>query len=230
MAESLPSLVWGFRPDGACDYLSPQWRDYTGMSSADHVGFRWLEQVHDADRERVRQEWGAAVSSATALNTEFRIRSKDGAFRWFRTRSTPIFDEGGQVVKWYATSTDVDDLKEAALARERVSERLVAILEGIEEPFFAVDDNLVITQVNPAAERALERGREDLVGKHFSEAFPEAAASTLERQLGQGVRDRVARTFRADLEHAGRARRYDVRLHPHATGLALFLQPSEGDR
>jgi two-component system, chemotaxis family, CheB/CheR fusion protein len=228
MAESLPSLVWGFRPDGACDYLSLQWREYTGVSPADHLGFGWLEQVHDADRERVRQQWGAAVLSGTALNTEFRVRSRDGAFRWFRTRSAPIRDEGGRIVKWYATSTDVDDLKEAALARERVAERLTAILAGVGEPFLALDDDLVITEVNPAAERVLERQRDDLVGKHFSRAFPEAAASALERELGQGVRDRVTRTFRAELEHAGRARPYDVRLHPHATGLALFLRPCDG--
>ncbi len=50
----------------------------------------------------------------TALDTEFRIRGRDGEHRWFKTRSTPIRDAGGAVVKWYATSTDVDDLKRSA--------------------------------------------------------------------------------------------------------------------
>jgi two-component system CheB/CheR fusion protein len=228
MAESLPSLVWGFRPDGACDYLSRQWGAYTGVREVDHLGFAWLEQVHDADRGRVREEWTAAVQSGTALNTEFRLRSKDGSFRWFRTRSAPICDEAGQIVKWYATSTDVDDLKEAALARERVAERLTAILDGIREPFFALDHDLVVTHLNTAAERAFERQREDVLGRPFSDAFPEASASTFERELGRRLRDGVASTFPAELRRGGHAHGYQVRLHPHASGIAVFLRPTGG--
>jgi PAS domain S-box-containing protein len=228
MAESLPSLVWAFDPDGACDYLSRQWGEYSGVSEGDHLGFRWLEQVHEADRERVREEWRAALLSGTAMNTEFRLRAKDGVFRWFWTRSAPIRDENGEIVRWYATSTDVDDLKEAARTRERAAERLTAILDGIGEPFFALDYDLIVTNVNTAAERAFERRREDVLGRPFAEAFPEAAASALERELGKGVGDRVSTTFRADLEHAGRVSCFDVRLYPHATGMAVFLRICEG--
>jgi PAS domain S-box-containing protein len=131
-------------------------------------------------------------------------------------------------VTWYATSTDVHDLKEAALGRARTDEGLTAILDGIGEPLFTLDDGLVITHVNTAAERAFGRRREDVKGQRFSDAFPEAAASALERELDASVRDRVTRTFRADLGRGGRAGRYDVRLHPHATGLAIFLRPCEG--
>lgn len=228
MAESLPSLVWGFRPDGACDYLSRRWHDYTGVSEADHLGFAWLEQVHEADRERVREEWRASVLSGTDWNTEFRLRAKDGVFRWFRTRSVPIRNEDGKTARWYATSTDVDDLKEAARARERAADRLAAILDGIEEPFFALDDDLIVTHLNTAAERTFERSREEVLGKRFADAFPRAVGSTLERELGRHARDRITTSFRADFEHAGRVSRYDVRLHPHATGIAIFLRPGDG--
>ncbi len=114
MAESLPNLVWGCRPDGSCDYLSRQWVDYTGNPEKEQLGYGWLEQVHPEDRKRVREEWRTAVESGSALDAEFRIRGRDGEYRWFKTRSTPIRDAGGAVMKWYATSTDVDDLKRSA--------------------------------------------------------------------------------------------------------------------
>ena len=53
----------------------------------------------------------------TPLNTEFRIRGKEGISRWFKTRLVPIRDEGGLLVKWYGTCTDIDDLRQAAEAR-----------------------------------------------------------------------------------------------------------------
>ena len=111
MTDSLPALVWGARPDGACDYLSRQWLDYTGVGGSEHLGHGWLEQVHPDDRDRVRDAWRAALRTGTPLDTELRLRSSSGAYRWFKTRSVPIRDEQGSTVKWYGTHTDVDDLK-----------------------------------------------------------------------------------------------------------------------
>ena len=80
MAESLPALVWSARADGACDYVSRQWLEHTGVAESDQLGYGWLEQIHPDDRERVRDEWRAAVKAGTPLDTEFRICRKDGSF------------------------------------------------------------------------------------------------------------------------------------------------------
>ena len=114
MAEALPILVWGARPDGAFDYLSRQWVDYTGMPDTGQLSWGWLEQIHPDDRERVREAWRATIKQSANLEIEARIRSASGAYRWFQTRGSPIRDERGAIVKWYGTSTDVDDLKTAA--------------------------------------------------------------------------------------------------------------------
>jgi two-component system CheB/CheR fusion protein len=119
MADSLPVLVWGARAGGECDYLSRQWADYTGVPETEFLGFGWLEQVHPADRERVRDAWRAAVRSGAPFETELRIVGRSGASRWFRTRAVPIRDERGSITKWYGTHTDVDDLKRAESAAPR---------------------------------------------------------------------------------------------------------------
>jgi len=111
MAESLPNLVLGARPDGSCDYISRQWVEYTGIPDTDQLGSGWLDRVHPDDREHVGEEWRAAVRTGKRLDVEFRIRAASGEYRWFKTRSVPIRDAQGTILKWYGTSTDVDDLK-----------------------------------------------------------------------------------------------------------------------
>jgi two-component system CheB/CheR fusion protein len=220
MAESLPNLVWGARPDGSCDYLSRQWAEYTGISEGTQLGDGWLEQVHPDDRERVRDEWKAAVDTGEALDTELRLRSKSGDFRWFKARSAPIRDEHGDVVKWYGTHTDVDDLKHA-------TGRWASILDSFDEPFFALDGDLTVTSFNAAAERALARRREDLLGKRFLDAFPEAAGSVFDDRCREAIRERRAFSFEAPFERAPCEGWYSVRVCPHAHGIFVFFQRKE---
>ncbi len=116
MAEGFPDLVWSCRTDGSCDYLGPQWLQYTGVPISEQLGFGWLEQVHRDDRDRVREGWRAAVKTETRFDAEFRLRNGDGKYRWFKSRSLPIRDSAGAVVKWHGANVDVDDLKRAERA------------------------------------------------------------------------------------------------------------------
>jgi PAS domain S-box-containing protein len=111
MTDALPNLIWSFRPDGACEYVGPQWEMVTGSPTAAQLGYAWLEFVHLDDRERVRAAWAAALKVAGDFNVDFRIREKNGHYRWFQSRTLPIRNERGQIVKWYGSSTDIHALK-----------------------------------------------------------------------------------------------------------------------
>jgi PAS domain S-box-containing protein len=113
LAESLPHLVWTCRPDGYCDYLSPQWVEYTGLPAAEQLGSGWAEQLHPEDRERVQAEWAHATVSGDTYDLEFRIRRGNGAYRWFKTRAVPLRDAAGTIAKWFGSNTDIDDYKQA---------------------------------------------------------------------------------------------------------------------
>jgi PAS domain S-box-containing protein len=124
LIESLPQLVWTCRPDGECDYLSPQWTSYTGVPESAQLGFRWLNQLHHDDREPTRAAWNRAVAGGETFDVEYRIRGADGNYRWFKTRAAPLRSEEGEIVKWFGTSTDIEDQKRVeALLREN-EERL----------------------------------------------------------------------------------------------------------
>ncbi|MCW5889246.1 MAG: CHASE3 domain-containing protein [bacterium] len=117
LAESLPQMVWTCRSDGHCDYLSPQWRTYTGVQLAQQLGYGWLEAVHPDDRAPTMTRWRAAVATTTPFRVEHRLRRHDGTYRWMDARATPLGARDGET-RWFGTSTDVTELKEAEADRE----------------------------------------------------------------------------------------------------------------
>jgi PAS domain S-box-containing protein len=124
LTEALPQLVWAATPDGACDYFSTQWSEYTGVAETDLLGWRWMEVLHPDDREHTRQVWGDAVAGRRPYDVEYRIRTQDGAYGSFKTRGTPIRDSEGRIIKWFGTCTDISDQKRAEQALYRSEQEL----------------------------------------------------------------------------------------------------------
>jgi two-component system CheB/CheR fusion protein len=224
MAESLPNLVWGARPDGACDYLSQQWVGYTGISELEQIGYGWLEQVHPEERERVREQWRAAVRAGVPLDTDFRIRSKTGAFHRFKTRSVPIRDEAGRVVKWYGSCTDIDDLKLEPV--HEAGPRVAGVLGDVEDAFVTLDDRGVVVYANAAAERMFGRDHDSALGRDCREAFPAAAEIVFGDRLRSALRDGRAASFTTALGDP--EARLEVRVLPHAGGASLLCRRMSG--
>ncbi|GAB5560140.1 MAG: hypothetical protein SynsKO_17870 [Synoicihabitans sp.] len=136
MVNSLPVSVWTCAPDGECDYLSPQWLEYSGIPEEQQLGFGWLEVVHPEDRERINREWMAAADSGKNLSTEYRLKRYDGAYRWFRALASPLRDARGGITKWFGSSLDIHSLKESrdqlAESHERLEDLVAVRTEEIE--------------------------------------------------------------------------------------------------
>ena len=132
LIEGLPLLVWTTQPDGACDYLSPQWVAYTGIPESEQLGSGWLHQIHPEDRQRVTLAWQSALASVQPFDTEYRIRRHDGVYRWFQTRAVPLPAPEGVSAKWLGSSSDIHErkhLEETLRQRTAALERSNADLE-----------------------------------------------------------------------------------------------------
>ena len=124
LAEALPQLVWTSGPDGQRDYFSRQLLEYTGVPEEEQLGLAWLDKVvHPEDRERIRERWMASVKGQDEYDAELRIRRADGQYRWFKARGTPVRD-GGRIVRWFGTCTDITDIVEARETLTRSREEL----------------------------------------------------------------------------------------------------------
>lgn len=111
--ESLPQFIWACDRAGSCDYLSPQVARYTGAAEAGMLGFGWLEYLHPEDRAGVAEVWRQAVDSGAAYDTEYRLRRFDGSYRWFRAIAIPQRDAAGNILRWFGSTIDIDDLRRA---------------------------------------------------------------------------------------------------------------------
>ena len=130
LTEALPQLVWSATPDGACDYFSTQWTQHTGVPESDLLGWRWLATLHPDDREPTRRLWTDSVAGRGSYDVEYRVRRRDGVYRWFKTRGTPIRDSEGNVVKWFGTCTDIADLRQIEEALRASEERFRGTFEN----------------------------------------------------------------------------------------------------
>lgn len=122
LVEALPQLVWSATPDGACDYFSAQWTQYTGVAESELLGWRWMGVLHPDDRHSTRRVWTDSVAERHAYDVEYRVRRRDGVYRWFKTRGVPIRDSKGGIVNWFGSCTDITDAKhtEEALRHARL--------------------------------------------------------------------------------------------------------------
>src|SRR6267143_2070655 len=86
---------------------------YTGVPEAGLLGWRWMEVLHQDDRDNTRKFWADSVAGRGPYDVEYRVRRHDGAYGWFKTRGTPIRDSEGRITKWFGTCTDITDRKSA---------------------------------------------------------------------------------------------------------------------
>jgi PAS domain S-box-containing protein len=166
LTESLPQLVWTCGPDGKCDYLSPQWVRYTGVAEQEQLGLGWLDQLHPDDRGPTITAWDRAVKDGGVFDVEFRIRGSDGDYRWFKTRSAPLRSVEGEVLKWFGTSTDIEDQKRIeALLRESEERYRLLIENAIDYAIVSTDLRGRITGWNAGAERILGYSEAEMIGR-----------------------------------------------------------------
>jgi PAS domain S-box-containing protein len=110
--DALPAMVWSKSPDGSADFLNQRFRQYTGLSLEEGLGWGWMRNAFHPE-DRAEEEWRAAFAAGQPFEKEARLRRADGTYRWFLLRAVPQCDEQGKLVKWYGTTTDIDDRKRA---------------------------------------------------------------------------------------------------------------------
>ena len=109
LAEMVPQIVWTARADGFVDYYNEKWYETTGMKKGvDNRG--WIQMIHPVDAGQVIHDWQEAVQTGSPFEIKLRIRiALNGNYKWFLSRALPIKDENGQLIKWFGTTTDIND-------------------------------------------------------------------------------------------------------------------------
>src|ERR1700719_4954730 len=109
--STAPDVIFSSQEDGRYEYVSDRFHEYTGTSEDSGKTVSWFDYVHTDDVERTEAGWIHSVEVGGSYESEYRLRSKDGAYRWFRSRALPIRDLEGKILKWYGTCSDIHDSK-----------------------------------------------------------------------------------------------------------------------
>jgi PAS domain S-box-containing protein len=130
--DAIPQLIIAIGADGNFQYANQAVLEYTGLTKEEVRSEKFHEVFHPEDSERLRDQREAAISRGVPFEYERRMRRKDGQYRWLLVQYNPLLDERGQVVRWYATGTDIDDRKQA---EERTRQENFALREQIDQVF-----------------------------------------------------------------------------------------------
>jgi PAS domain S-box-containing protein len=124
--DTLPALVWSKLPDGSADFLNQRFREYTGLSVEEGLGWGWMMNAFHPE-DRAEEEWRAAFAAGHPFEKEARMRRADGAYRRFLDRAVPLRDEQGSVVKWYGTTTDIEARRRAEEALQEAQDKFAQV-------------------------------------------------------------------------------------------------------
>ena len=110
--DTIPTLAWCNLADGPNEFLNKRWHEYTGLSPEESHGWGWQVAFHPEDLPLLMEKWRELLVSREPGEIEARLRRHDGVFRWFLIRVEPLRDQTGKVIRWYGTSTDIQELKQ----------------------------------------------------------------------------------------------------------------------
>ena len=176
LAQAMPNHVWTAPANGLLDWFNDKVYEYSGAARGTLDGQGWAGMVHPEDLAVAAPRWGEAIASGKRYETEFRLRRADGTYRWHIARAMPIRGEGGELISWVGTNTDIDDQKTSAAALAHLNEYLereIAERTADRNRLWRLSSDIMlvasfdgtITAVNPAGSAILGWAENEIVGR-----------------------------------------------------------------
>ena len=130
MVDAIPQTIVVLGPDGSIGYVNRTVLDYTGLSTDELMETDFRERVfHPDDMDRLRETRRNAFSRGIPWENELRVLRKDGQYRWFLIRYSPLLDEQGRLIRWFSAGTDIEDRKRD---EDKLREENLALREEID--------------------------------------------------------------------------------------------------
>lgn len=123
-----------FRAAGDGSILDgPGWEVVTGQLRESYQGSGWLERVHPEDLAPMTAHWSACLSSGEPAQSDYRILTRDGHWRWVHGYGVPVRGDDGSIIEWVGTITDIHERYVAQEALRESEERLRLLGDNLPE-------------------------------------------------------------------------------------------------
>jgi PAS domain S-box-containing protein len=112
LAQAMPQMVFTADARGGLQFINQRWVELTGLPAQDALGTGWQQLVHPDDLQAALSAIGDGVRARQELQQEYRLRYRDGGYRWQLLGAVPVPSRGG-AVSWLGAVTDIDALRRA---------------------------------------------------------------------------------------------------------------------
>lgn len=165
-----------------------------------------------------KMELKAALEKSMRTGQEFDVDVKrsfqDGSFKWLRVTGKGVI-ENQRCVRIYGAIQDIHSHKMSETER-------VDILDSIKDAFIAVDENLVVTYWNKAAEQMFNLKVEQVMGKKLDETGIISVNGELKEALNSALINHSSRSLEYYFEKADIWT--ELSIYPKYQGLTIYLR------
>ncbi len=173
-------IVWITDATGKVVEDSPSWREFTGQTYEQWIGYGWADVIHPDDRQPTMEAWQSCVASGGPLVIEYRLRHHLGGYRWNQVRAVANRLPGGEVYRWVGMNIDIDEQKRAGAELLLRDELVRTIAENSTLAMIMMDASGYLTYCNQAcyemlgfdAEELRAKPLHDLIHHHYPDGRP----------------------------------------------------------
>lgn len=112
MADVAPVMLWMSGTDGLCTFFNQTWLTFAGRTLEEEQGEGWAEGVYSEDFQRCLDTYNDAFNRHQVFEMEYRLRRKDGQYRWILDRGTPRYTPDGSFAGFIGSCVDITERKE----------------------------------------------------------------------------------------------------------------------
>lgn len=196
MADSAPVLIWMSGTDGACHYFNKGWLDFTGRTLARELGKGWAAGVHPEDAASRRTAYEKALKDRKPFLVEYRLRRRDGAWRWVLDRGVPLYAGQSEFRGFIGSCIDITDRKESEESIKRSEERFRSLVNATSSVVWTADAKGQLIERQKSWESFTGQNWEEYRGFGWKKALHPGDADEVEQKWAAAVK--AGRPFLAE--------------------------------
>ena len=128
LMDSAPVMVRMTGGDGLCQYFNRAWLEFRGRTVEQEQGNGWAEGLHPDDHDLCMETYLKSFSARQPYRLEYRLRRRDGEYRWVEDQGVPRFEEDGTFAGFIGSTMDVSTRTRGIFTPDEEAVRMVFAL------------------------------------------------------------------------------------------------------